>query len=106
MEEHEKLQSFNGEENINQPEDRDDRNIDREEPISSEDPVLPETAAFTTTEQSSTINTQLSTEREMEAHHHTHASHGKKSWKNWLLKCLLYLLIGFIAAYIYRQMKK
>jgi hypothetical protein len=41
----------------------------------------------------------------MEVHHHDHVYHGKKSWKNCLLKCLLYLLIGFMAAYIYRQIK-
>jgi hypothetical protein len=59
MEEHEKIQASNGEENINRPEDGNDKNTGREEPISSEGHILPKTAAVTTTEQSSTINTQL-----------------------------------------------
>ena len=109
MSEHEKVQASNGEKNINQPEDGNDKNIDREETISSEGHILPETAAVTTTEQSSTINTQLSTEQEKQVHHHDHASQGKKSWKSYFWEFLMLFLAvfcGYLAEYVNRQFNK
>ena len=65
-----------------------------------EDNILPEEEANTTNEQSSTINYQLSTEQEMEVHHHTHPAHGKKSWKSYFWEFLMLFLavsLGFYA---------
>ena len=67
-----------------------------------EDNILPEEEANTTNEQSSTLNSQFSTEQEMEVHHHTHAAHGKKSWKSYFWEFLMLFLAvfcGFLAEY-------
>ena len=49
--------------------------------IPAEENIIPEIEETSTNEPLSTINPQLSTEQEMEVHHHTHSTHGKKNWK-------------------------
>ncbi len=66
--------------------------------------TMPEsvTTAVTLNEQPSTINTQFSTEQDMEVHHHTHPSHGKKTWKEYFWEFLMLFLAvfcGFLAEY-------
>ncbi len=72
----------------------------------SEKNILPEAKANSTNEQFSTINSQFSTEQEMEVHHHTHPDshrdHGKKSWKSYFWEFLMLFLAvfcGFLAEY-------
>jgi len=69
----------------------------------SEGTILPVTEADITSEQLSTINSQFSTEKEMEVHHHTQSStnlgHGKK-FKHYLFEFfMLFLAVfaGFLA---------
>ena len=69
---------------------------------STEENILPEAEAHTTNEQLSTINSQFSTDQEMEVHHHTHAAHGKKNWKSYFWEFLMLFLAvfcGFLAEY-------
>ncbi len=66
-----------------------------DETASSAEPV-------TENEQLSTINPQLSTEENMEVHHHSHSGHGKKNWKNYFWEFLMLFLAvfcGFLAEY-------
>lgn len=80
------------------------------EEIPQEQPVENETSDETTSpaepiseaEQLSTINSQLSTKKEMEVHHHTHPAHGKKTWKEYFWEFLMLFLAvfcGFLAEY-------
>ena len=51
-------------------------------------------------EQPETPNIQPENYEEMEVHHHTHASHGKKNWKNYFWEFLMLFLAvfcGFLA---------
>lgn len=67
-----------------------------EEIVSSEQPTMAET------EQPPTTNNQPQTKENMEVHHHTHASHGKKSWKSYFWEFLMLFLAvfcGFLAEY-------
>jgi len=67
-----------------------------------EENILPKEVANTTNEEPSTINPQFSTEQEMEVHHHTHAGHGKKSWRSYFWEFLMLFLAvfcGFLAEY-------
>lgn len=53
-------------------------------------------------EKLSTINTQFSTEENMEVHHHAHSGHEKKTWKNYFWEFLMLFLAvfcGFLAEY-------
>ena len=80
------------------------------EEIPQEQPVNKETTheisssaePITEAEQLSTINSQLSTKKEMEVHHHTHPTHGKKTWKEYFWEFLMLFLAvfcGFLAEY-------
>ncbi len=49
-----------------------------------------------------TTNYQTQTEEDMEVHHHTHPSHGKKTWKEYFWEFLMLFLAvfcGFLAEY-------
>jgi len=66
-----------------------------EEIVSSEQSTMAET------EQPPTTNYKPETEN-MEVHHHTHADHGKKSWKSYFWEFLMLFLAvfcGFLAEY-------
>jgi len=66
-----------------------------EEITSSEENNLPEIETAIHTE-------ELNTEKEMEVHHHTHESHGKKNWKSYFWEFfMLFLAVfcGFLAEY-------
>ena len=70
--------------------------------IPAEENRIPEIEETSTNEQLSTTNNQLLTEQEMEVHHHTHAAHGKKNWKNYFWEFLMLFLAvfcGFLAEY-------
>ena len=70
--------------------------------ISAKENIIPEIEETSTNEPLSTINDQPSTEQEMEVHHHTHASHGKKNWKSYFWEFLMLFLAvfcGFLAEY-------
>ncbi|MEJ7675978.1 MAG: hypothetical protein WKF59_25585 [Chitinophagaceae bacterium] len=66
----------------------------------AKDEEISTTAPVAKTEQSAIIN--LQTEKEMEVHHHTHAAHGKKTWKDYFWEFLMLFLAvfcGFLAEY-------
>jgi hypothetical protein len=68
-------------------------------PISNQMENSPDEIIPTTTPES--INTNQETEN-MEVHHHTHASHGKKTWKDYFWEfAMLFLAVfcGFLAEY-------
>ncbi len=57
---------------------------------------------ITEAEQPITQNPSPVTEQEMEVHHHSHASHGKKNWKSYFWEFLMLFLAvfcGFLAEY-------
>ena len=65
--------------------------------ISSEETILPESNDH----QLSTLNTKPST-TDMEVHHHSHPTHGKKNWKSYFWEFLMLFLAvfcGFLAEY-------
>lgn len=72
--------------------------------IPADEITLPETGQVLI-EQPSTLNTQPSTEEEMEVHHHTHnpaAPHHNKNWKSYFWEFLMLFLAvfcGFLAEY-------
>ena len=89
------------EENKNKEPEQAAENIP-EENISSEGNILPESEDNTTIEQLSTLNSQFSTEQEMEVHHHAHHTHGKKNWRSYFWEFLMLFLAvfcGFLAEY-------
>ena len=68
----------------------------------TEENILPGAETNTSNEQHSTINSQFSTEQDMEVHHHTHPHHGKKNWKSYFWEFLMLFLAvfcGFLAEY-------
>ena len=78
-------------------------NIKKEQPIEkvSEEIVSSEQPTMAETEQPPTTNYKPETEN-MEVHHHTHADHGKKSWKSYFWEFLMLFLAvfcGFLAEY-------
>jgi hypothetical protein len=82
-----------------EPEKQSTENIP-EEIISAEKMAMPETEAAAP-EQPQTTNTQPQT-KEMEVHHHSHAGHGKKNWKEYVWEFLMLFLAvfcGFLAEY-------
>ncbi len=57
---------------------------------------------FSQAEPPITHNTQPLTEQDMEVHHHSHESHGKKNWKSYFWEFLMLFLAvfcGFMAEY-------
>ena len=67
-----------------------------------EENILPEAEDNTTNEQLSTNYSQLTTEQEMEVHHHTHPGHHKKKWTDYFWEFLMLFLAvfcGFLAEY-------
>ena len=68
---------------------------------STDEPIVPATETTSEVEQQQTTNYKPETE-DMEVHHHTHASHGKKNWKSYFWEFLMLFLAvfcGFLAEY-------
>jgi hypothetical protein len=77
----------------------DSNNQPPEEVIPAEATALPNEEIISTEPQ--TANSTLQTE-DMEVHHHTHAAHGKKTWKDYFWEFLMLFLAvfcGFLAEY-------
>jgi hypothetical protein len=79
---------------------------------STDEAIASAVETFSEAEQPITINLsnealakediKLQTEKEMEVHHHTHAGHGKKTWKGYFWEFLMLFLAvfcGFLAEY-------
>ena len=67
-----------------------------------EENILPEAEDNITNEQLSTNYSQLTTDQEMEVHHHTHPGHHKKKWTDYFWEFLMLFLAvfcGFLAEY-------
>ncbi len=63
---------------------------------------LPLTEESMTVEQPQITSHKPQTEKDMEVHHHTHPTHGKKTWKNYFWEFLMLFLAvfcGFLAEY-------
>jgi hypothetical protein len=99
---------MNKEENLPAGEDRvPDNEPPQEQPVNkvakadaAKDEEISSIAPIAETEQAAIIN--LQTEKEMEVHHHTHAAHGKKTWKDYFWEFLMLFLAvfcGFLAEY-------
>ena len=88
---------FSNEEEVKQP------NIEQQLNNTSTDELfVPAAETITVAEQPITYNPQPATEQDMEVHHHTHASHGKKNWKAYFWEFLMLFLAvfcGFLAEY-------
>jgi len=68
--------------------------------VTADETAMPETETVAV-EQQTTTNDQPQTD-DMEVHHHTHASHGKKNWKSYFWEFLMLFLAvfcGFLAEY-------
>jgi hypothetical protein len=93
------------EENKNIPEDLNSESSG----VNSESSIVNETTIQLTaaaTEQQSEIENQQSEIQNMEVHHHTHPSHGKKTWKQYFWEFfMLFLAVfcGFLAEYQLEQ---
>ena len=64
--------------------------------------ILPAVETTTETKQPSALNPSPSTVEDMEVHHHTHASHGKKKLSHYFWEFLMLFLAvfcGFLAEY-------
>ncbi len=77
--------------------------IPQEQPLKNEtkDEIISAAEPVAEAEQPETNNENQETEN-MEVHHHTHASHGKKNWKNYFWEFLMLFLAvfcGFLAEY-------
>jgi hypothetical protein len=78
--------------------------IPQEQPLNNEsaDEIVSSAEPIAEDEQQPTTNNQPQTEKDMEVHHHTHASHGKKNWKDYFWEFLMLFLAvfcGFLAEY-------
>ncbi len=70
-------------------------------PPSTDEPIVPATETTSEVEQPQTTNFKPET-KDMEVHHHTHSSHGKKNWKSYFWEFLMLFLAvfcGFLAEY-------
>jgi hypothetical protein len=77
------------------------KNIAPEQPAENTPIEITADAEANTVEQPKTINYKPETE-DMEVHHHTHAAHGKKTWKDYFWEFLMLFLAvfcGFLAEY-------
>lgn len=86
------------------------KNTEPEQPAEDKEELMDDGSSFmeitavegsTADEQPETPNIKPQTE-EMEVHHHTHAAHGKKTWKNYFWEFLMLFLAvfcGFLAEY-------
>ena len=66
------------------------------------DESIVQAEANTEAEKPTTYNPQLTTQEDMEVHHHSHNSHGKKNWKSYFWEFLMLFLAvfcGFLAEY-------
>ncbi|HQW44970.1 MAG: hypothetical protein WAU29_00145 [Chitinophagaceae bacterium] len=66
------------------------------------DESIVQATANTEAEKPTTYNPQLTTQEDMEVHHHSHNSHGKKNWKSYFWEFLMLFLAvfcGFLAEY-------
>ena len=85
-------------------ENKTDNNFEKEKQqlnTPSTDEPIAGSETITETEQPQTINYKPETE-EMEVHHHSHQSHGKKNWKSYFWEFLMLFLAvfcGFLAEY-------
>ena len=69
--------------------------------LSTDEPIVAAAETTSEIEQQPTTNNKPETE-DMEVHHHTHASHGKKNWKSYFWEFLMLFLAvfcGFLAEY-------
>jgi hypothetical protein len=69
---------------------------------SSDEPIAPASETSTEAEEPTTYNSQLTTQEDMEVHHHTHHEHGKRNWKSYFWEFLMLFLAvfcGFLAEY-------
>ncbi len=70
-------------------------------PPSTDEPIVPAAETTSEVEQPQTTTYKPETE-DMEVHHHTHSSHGKKNWKSYFWEFLMLFLAvfcGFLAEY-------
>jgi hypothetical protein len=77
------------------------KNIAPEQPAENTPIEITADAEANTVEQPKTINYKPETE-DMEVHHHSHTSHGKKTWKDYFWEFLMLFLAvfcGFLAEY-------
>jgi hypothetical protein len=102
MEEHKLLPEGNAEKESKL--NTDAGNLQQEDISSSNETVLPNTE-INEPEEPSTLNSQSSTEQNMEVHHHSHnpaEPHHKKNWKSYFWEFLMLFLAvfcGFLAEY-------
>ncbi len=94
------------EENIEEiPQEQPVENEPTDEIVSSPEPIAEAEQQQTTnlsTEALAQADNQPQTEKDMEVHHHTHAAHGKKTWKDYFWEFLMLFLAvfcGFLAEY-------
>ncbi len=69
---------------------------------SSDELIAPASETSTEAEEPTTYNSQLTTQEDMEVHHHTHHEHGKRNWKSYFWEFLMLFLAvfcGFLAEY-------
>lgn len=69
-------------------------------PSSADEPIVPAIETSTEARQQETTNKKL--QRDMEVHHHAHAGHHKKTWKDYFWEFLMLFLAvfcGFLAEY-------
>ncbi len=90
------------EKNKNNPPLTDDTQL-QNEPLnttSTDEPIAPAEINSQAEPQPETSNQKPETETDMEVHHHTHATHGKKTWKDYFWEFLMLFLAvfcGFLA---------
>ena len=81
-----------------------DGNQQQEQPLitpSTDEPIV-QAEANKEAEQPTIYNPELTTQEDMEVHHHSHNNHGKKNWKSYFWEFLMLFLAvfcGFLAEY-------
>jgi hypothetical protein len=69
---------------------------------STDEAIAPASETSREAEEPTTYNSQLTTQEDMEVHHHAHHDHGKKNWKSYFWEFLMLFLAvfcGFLAEY-------
>ena len=87
-------------------ENKTDNNIEKEteqlNTPSTDETIVPTAETIPEVEQPITHNPKPETSNDMEVHHHSHESHGKKNWKSYFWEFLMLFLAvfcGFLAEY-------
>ncbi len=99
------MQKNNWNEKMSEEKDNIPEEIPQEQPVNKEptDEPTPSAEPIADTEtQPETLSLKNSTSEEMEVHHHAHAAHGKKTWKDYFWEFLMLFLAvfcGFLAEY-------